>query len=63
MEWKKEQQIIERYNAGSFYRFVNSKLSCKRGLGALSKSTGGVIVGEAERADLLNSYFSSVYDW
>jgi len=59
-EIKKEQQIIERNIAGSFYRFVDSKLSCKRDLGALSKSTGDVIVGDAERADLFNSYFSSV---
>ena len=59
-EIKKEQKVIERNNAGSFYRFVNNKLSCKRGLGALSDSSGDVIVSDAERADMLNSYFSSV---
>jgi len=52
--------LIERNNAGCFYRFVNNKLSCKRGLGALADGKGGVIVSEAERADLLNDYFSSV---
>ena len=59
-ETKREQKVIERNNAGCFYRFVNNKLSCKRGLGALSDNKGGVIVSDAERADLLNNYFSSV---
>ena len=59
-EIKKEQKIIECNNAGSFYRFVNKKLSCRRGLGALHNNMGDVIVSDAERADLLNSYFSSV---
>jgi len=59
-EIKREQKVIERNNAGCFYRFVNNKLSCKRGLGALGDGNGGVIVSDAERADLLNDYFSSV---
>jgi len=59
-EIKVEQKIIERKNAGSFYRFVNNKLSCKRGLGALNGGNGDVIVSDAERANLLNDYFSSV---
>jgi len=58
---KQEQKIIERNYAGCFYRFVNNKLSCKRGLGTLGDGKGGVIVSDAERADLLNDdYFSSV---
>jgi len=39
---------------------VNNKLSCKRGLGAMGDGKGGVIVSDAERADLLNDYLSSV---
>jgi len=39
---------------------VNNKLSGKRGLGALGDGKGGVIVSDAERANLLNDYFSSV---
>jgi len=57
---KREQKIIELNTAGCFYRFVNNKLSCKRGLGALGDGKGGVIVSDAERADLLIDYFSSV---
>jgi len=43
-EIKREQKIIEHNNTGSIYRFVNNKLSCMRGLGALGDGKGGVIV-------------------
>jgi hypothetical protein len=59
-EIKREQRVIERDNAGSFFRFVNSKLSCKRGLGALATDCGDVITGDQERANLLNTYFTSM---
>jgi hypothetical protein len=59
-EIKHEQKVIERNNAGCFNRFVKNKLSCKRGSGALSDNNGSVIVSDAEHADLLNNYFSSV---
>jgi len=35
-------------------------VSCSRGLGALGDDKGGVIVSDAEWADLLNDYFSFV---
>ena len=59
-EIKREQRVIERDNAGSFFRFVNSKLTCKRGLGALKSDCGDVITGDQERANLLNTYFTSM---
>jgi len=42
------------------FLFVNNKLSCRCGLDALGDGKGGVIVSDAERADLLNDYLSSV---
>ncbi len=59
-EIKREQNVIDNNNAGGFFRFVNSKLSCKRGLGALCNDNGEAIVGDAERANMLNEYFASV---
>lgn len=59
-EIKREQRVIESNNIGSFYRFVNSKLSCRHGVGALTNDKGEVITDDSERANLLNSYFSSV---
>ena len=59
-EIKREQKIIEYNNAGCFYRFVNNKLSCGRGLGELGDGKVGIIVSDAEWADLLNDYFGFV---
>ena len=59
-EIKQEQKIIDSNNAGGFYRFVNAKLSCKRGIGALKKDNGDVGLTDVERANLLNDYFASV---
>ncbi len=59
-EIKRDNRVIDSDNAGSFFRFVNGKLSCKRGLGAINDEKGGVITGDAERANLLNDYFTSM---
>ena len=45
---------------GRFYSFVNRKLSNKKGVGALRTSDNDVVIDDGQRADLLNSYFSSV---
>ena len=59
-EVKQEQKIVDSNNTGGFYRFVNSKLSCKRGIGALKKDNGDIGLTDVERANLLNDYFASV---
>jgi len=41
-EIKREQWIIDGDNAGSFFRFVNSKLSWKRGPGALNNDASDI---------------------
>ena len=57
---KREHRVIERDNAESFFRFVNRKLSSKRGLGALTNGSGIVITDDLERANLLNTYLTSM---
>ena len=59
-EIKQEQKVIENNNTGSFYAFINKKLSCKKGVGALRDEQGNTIISDESRADLLNDYFSSV---
>ena len=59
-EIKQEQRVITSNNTGDFYRFINRKLSCKSGIGALRNSTGQLITDDKERANMLNTYFSSV---
>ena len=59
-EIRKEGEIIKSQNLGTFYRFVNSRLSNKQGLGVL-KGVGGMdVTDDVERAELLNDYFGSV---
>jgi len=59
-EIKREQKVIDGNSAGGFFRFVNGKLSCRRGLGALCDDSGDVITSDIDRANLLNEYFASV---
>lgn len=60
LELKREKKVINSNNAGSFYKFVNSKLACKKGVGALKSSCGKTVTEDKARADLLNDYFSSI---
>ena len=45
---------------GTFYRFVNGKLSCKSGVGPLKTPSGEMIVDDG-KAELLSNYFASVF--
>jgi len=56
-----EQSVIKRDKLNTFYRYVSGKLSCKSGVGPLKSSSGEAIVGDAEKAEALNSYFTSVF--
>jgi len=51
---------MESSKAGCFFPFFNGKLSCKRGLGALSDDSRNVITRDTDHANLLNDYFTSV---
>ena len=59
-EVRRERRVIAENNTGSFYKFVNQRLSCKSGIGALRDSSGRLVTDDKQRADILNSFFSSV---
>ena len=48
--------MITSNNTGDFYRFINRKLSCKSGIGALRDSTSQRITDDKERTNMLNAY-------
>jgi hypothetical protein len=53
--------FIQNENIGSFYKFVNKRLSCKQGIGTLKSSKHGeYIAGDTDRANLLNRFFCPV---
>jgi len=56
----KERKVIEANNTGEFYKFVNRRLSCKSGVGALHDNAGRLITDDKRRADMLNTFFGSV---
>jgi len=59
-EIRRENKVIQTNNVGKFYRFVNRRLSNKKGIGAMQINDGTVVTSDRERAELLNKYFSSV---
>jgi len=56
-----ETNLIESNNIGSFYRYVNKKLSSRSGVGCLKRDDGSVTNDPLEKAELLNKYFASVF--
>jgi ribonuclease P/MRP protein subunit RPP40 len=56
----REGLILKSADLGKFYRFVNSKLSSKSGIGPLKNSKGDFVFRNKHKAELLNNYFSSI---
>jgi len=55
-----EKEILNCNDLGKFYKYINSKLSSKSGVGPLKNKDGNFVFDSLERADVLNKYFSSV---
>ena len=56
----KEKQVLESADLGKFYKFINSNLSSKSGLGPLKNDKGGYVFSAAEKSELLNNYFGCI---
>jgi len=58
---RRETAVVDSNNLGKFYRFVNKRLSCKSGVGALSDQTSNkTVLTDQGKANVLNDYFTSV---
>jgi hypothetical protein len=55
-----ENEILRSCDLGKFYKYVNSKLSSKSGVGPLKNEIGEYIFTPEEKGKILNDYFSSV---
>ena len=60
-ERSRELSVISKSNIGSFYRFVNRKLTCKSGVGPLRLDSRTIITDDEPKANILNEYFASVF--
>lgn len=60
-EIERELKLIKSDNIGTFYKFVNNKLNHPSGIGVLLDSDNKPVIDDFKKAELLNSYFESVY--
>ena len=58
---ERERKLLENNNLGAFYKFVNKKLSSSTGIAPLKNTSGILLTEDADKANLLNSYFQSVF--
>ena len=56
-----EESIIESGNIGKFFRFANSEFNARHNIGPLRKPDGLLTVDPTIKAELLSSYFNSVF--
>ena len=59
-ERQQEKQVIDVGNSGRFFKYVNQKLGRSHRIGVLKGTSGHNVTDDAEKANLLNSYFNSV---
>lgn len=59
-EVSREKHLIEARNTGALYKYINSRLGRKHSIGILKDNDGQHVTSDIDKAELLNSYFSSV---
>ena len=57
----RESKLLDTNNLGAFYKFVNGKLSNSSGIPPLTDPAGNLLISDCDKANLLNSYFQSVF--
>jgi len=58
---KKENNLVSGGRVGDFYKYVNNKIVNNTGVGMLKNNNGESVVNAADKAELLNEFFSSVF--
>jgi len=53
-------KVVSADNIGSFYKFVNDRLTCSTGSATLKDNAGNAVTSDTDKAELLNQYFGSV---
>lgn len=61
-DWEKqtEMRIIESGSIGTFYNYVNGRISYRSGISALTDSAGNIVVENDKKANMFNEHFASV---
>ena len=58
---EREEKLLKANNLGAFYKFVNQKLSSRSGVAPLKSPNNNLLTNDMDKANLLNSYFQSVF--
>ena len=61
-DYEKEVAKQSKRNPKAFYKYVNSKLKTRSGIGNLRTETGKEVECDKDKADMFNNFFSSVYE-
>jgi hypothetical protein len=56
-----EENLVNNGNLGSFYKYVNSRLNGSNGIAPLQDKHGNLVTSNADKAVLINDYFSNVF--
>jgi hypothetical protein len=57
----REYSLVSECNLGKFYRYVNSKLVPKSGIGIIKDQQGAFTHDDKVKSDIFNEFFSSVF--
>ena len=56
-----EEKLLETNNLGAFYKFVNKKMGNRPCIAPLKTADDKLLINDTDKANLLNSYFKSVF--
>ena len=58
---EREKRLLSTSNLGAFYKFINNKLHTTSDIAPLNNSSGTLLTHDLDKANLLNTYFESVF--
>jgi len=55
-----ENEVVQSRNLGTFYKYVNRRISYRPKIGVLNDECGNILTDDRDKAELFNRYFASV---
>jgi hypothetical protein len=61
MSFERKIALESKSKVKSFWNYINSKLKTRSGIGTLERSDGTLASSEADKVEVLNNFFASVF--